>query len=239
MLILTPCMRMHSHATCMHAGHQVKPHLICRRTMARPQRCFKEKEKKNSISAIVFLNLTGKVFVKLLTGSKGVKSSKKLAKLMPKKVYLNRDGKPAARMTSEEYIDCVKEAIAFFDDSPRTLRGLASWTAGLRLVHDRSTCHQRTDITVVDSDKAACVLPVIVAPPRSPDLMPLDYGVFGTAKNKLLNQVSQKDAWVHRAETFVQLLRDTDVSRIIASYPRRLEKCAANNGGRVESMNRQ
>lgn len=205
--------------------------------MARPQRCFKEKDKKNSISAIVFLNSKGKVFVKLLTGSKGVDSSTKLAALMPSKVYMTRDGKPATRMTAEEYIDCVKEAVAYFDDSPRTQRGLAAWMAGLRLVHDRSTCHQRTDITVVHSSKATCVLPVIVAPPRSPDLMPLDYGVFGTAKTKLLNQVSQQDAWVDRTEMFVKLLQDTDVKNIIAAYPKRLAKCAETNGGRVESLN--
>lgn len=204
--------------------------------MPTPQRCFVEKEKKHSISVIVFMNLKGGFYLRLLTGSKGVAGSNTLKHLMPAKTYMTRDGHEASRMTSEEYIDCCKAAVEYFDKAPRTIRGRAAWTSSLRLIHDRSTCHQRSDIILDQGKRGTAVLPVITAPPRSPDLMPLDYGVFGTAKNKLLAAVSQHTSWQTRAEMFVKLLQECDVKNIITSYPKRLAKCVENKGGRVEGF---
>lgn len=198
--------------------------------MEPPQRLFVSKEKKNSISCAVFINMEGGVFVKLLTGSK-VPATSSLHGELPSTQYTNKHGTVASRMTSEEYEACVKEAIEYF--SPHKVGSLAfkRWVAGRLLVHDRSTCHSNQPIQI---DSEGTVLKVAVAPPRSPDLMPLDYSIFGTAKNAVLRDAKMMRSRATRAEGFVAKLRNADVTKSIKAFPQRLLYCKEGGGRRAD-----
>ena len=98
-------------------------------------------------------------------------------------------------------------------------------------VHDRATTHTKQGITLEGFDAK---LRVVNAPPRSPDLMPLDYAVFGNVKRQLLNKVGLNAKWEEKAECFWQLIQDFNVSAAIESYPKRIAKCMETGGGRVE-----
>lgn len=202
--------------------------------MELPERFHLGKQHKNSISVIAFISLKHGVFVKLLTGSK-VPTSSWLQDLMPNKTYTNKHGQPAARMTAEEYEDCVRDAMAYFCRPLGTERARLLMQSRMRLVHDRSTCHPRTDIVL---DGKGATLKTIMAPPRSPDLMPLDYAVFGTVKSLLLREVSQHCKWHTKAERFVEELRAFDVTNAIHAYPKRLQYCKDGGGRRADKRPR-
>jgi len=210
--------------------------------MPLPERCFVEKERKNSLSLIVFMNMEAGMFIMPLTGSKVSQHSSLHAQLPASqgRSYSTRGGAAAARMTAAEYIYCVQQAIKYYDslqlgrgNLQLTRAGFEKWLSQLRLVHDRSSCHSTVDI-VVRGNSAS--LPVITAPPRSPDLMPLDYGVFGTAKSSLMREVSQMATWDTRAERFVKLLGETKFKPIIEAYHKRLKMCVDRDGRRVEGV---
>lgn len=65
--------------------------------------------------------------------------------------------------------------------------GQMSSDGGLVLVHDRAKTHGKAGTWVLEHEAA---INVIKAPPRSPDLMPLDYYRFGLAKRQHRKQVA-------------------------------------------------
>ena len=213
-----------------HAGHKTKPHLICRKTTEPPQRAYSNSAKGNRVSAIVFINIKHGVFVKLLTGTRVPHATGDLQKLLPTGKYYTIKGDPASRMTTKEYIDCVKDAVMHFAGEGASVYRRERMVKQLRLVHDKSTCHPDAPI---DVGLPGVKLHVSMAAPRSPDLMPLDYAVFGLAKRKLLDAQQSHWTWADRAAFFVKTLQDFDPRACIEAYPKRLQECWEKSGSRV------
>jgi hypothetical protein len=81
-------------------------------------------------------------------------------------------------MAGEEYSPFLKAAWEHFMKQP----GFRAHHRSALLVHDRSKAHGSTNVKhSLEEMNLACK----VLPPRSPDLMPLDYGVFGSVKQQL------------------------------------------------------
>lgn len=219
------CRCMHAHA-----GHKTKPHLICRKTMEPPQRAYSNSAKGNRVSAIVFINLKHGVFVKLLTGTRVPHATGDLKKLLPTGNYSTIKGDPASRMTTKEYIECVRSAMIHFAGKGATVYQRERVVKQLRLVHDKSTCHPGAPI---DVGLPGAKLNVSMAAPRSPDLMPLDYAVFGLAKRKLLDAQQSHWTWADRAAFFIRTLQDFNPKACIEAYPARLQECWEKSGARV------
>jgi hypothetical protein len=103
------------------------------------------------------------------------------------------------------------------------------------LVHDRFKVHMIKK-TRHECEKLSLRLQPL--PPRSPDLQPLDYAVFGNAKRRLekmlrAGHVEDKD-WAARVKTFKELVRGTDVKPAIQQFRKRLEACIESGGNHIE-----
>lgn len=195
-----------------------------------PEKIFQETPTKNRLTAIVFISMRHGVFVKLLTGTRVPKAAPWLDKLTNKKRYKTLAGKDAERMTMEEYIDCCTAMTRHFAGEGATDAKRARMVRQLVLVHDKSTCHPGSPIDVGLRSKLA----VSMAAPRSPDLMPLDYAVFGWAKRKLLGAEKKGWTWANRAEFFVKTLQGFDPKPCIKAYEHRLKECYESGGMRVQ-----
>jgi hypothetical protein len=68
------------------------------------------------------------------------------------------------------------------------------------LVHDRSGAHPSQQIP-------GLTWKVVMHPPHSPDMMPLDYGIFGAAKGDLDRKVQPTWKWVDRVNEFKRILQ--------------------------------
>lgn len=134
--------------------------------------------------------------------------------------------KPATSMVGEEYLDFLKSALAYFKRQP----GFHRVSAGVLLVHDKSTVH--TSSVVVHGLK--CMgLDAVVQPPRSPDVMPLDYGIFGCIKLALERELPRNVPWADRVEKFKDLLQTFSPRATIAEYPLRLQAIVDSKGGHI------
>jgi hypothetical protein len=75
-------------------------------------------------------------------------------------------------------------------------------------------------------------------PPRSPDLQPLDYAVFGNAKRRLEKMVRDggveaKD-WAARVKAFKKIVKEMKVVPAIQQFRTRLEACIESGGNHIE-----
>ena len=184
-----------------------------------PQRYHSNKGPRRALKLIVFVSMAGGTFIKELTGTayEGYISGKQYTTVQNKQV------KRATAMTGEEYMDCVKAAWKHF----MRLSPFRRVAAHAMLVHDKSTVHC-----------SACVvlglrnmdLTSVVQPARSPDLMPLDYGIFGPAKNKLDAESPRDTRWEDRVALLKGILTARSPDATIAEFPLRLRACIASNG---------
>ena len=92
--------------------------------------------------------------------------------MMPQQRYKLANGKPAHSFCGDEYVHLLQ---MIFPEQPCT-RGTG---APLVLVHDRDPSHK---VRAVRCFLEARGIYNAMLPPRSPDLDPLDYCVFGNAK---------------------------------------------------------
>ena len=103
------------------------------------------------------------------------------------------------------------------------------------LIHDRAKAHQSGgSMQIIKGSMQRCMV-IKAGPPRSPDLMPLDYGCFGAAKARARATTAGVESWQQRANYFIQQLYATKVERIIKVYPGRLKECVKRRGGHVEA----
>lgn len=103
---------------------------------------------------------------------------------------------------------------------------------GVKLVHDRDPVHIGSVFTTYATSKGITVLTL---PAKSPDLDPLDYGVFGTAKRQWERQVwQQRLSWDQQCVLAIQLLSEFDASASIAALPHRMQQCIAAHGWHFE-----
>jgi hypothetical protein len=182
--------------------------------MQTPQRFHIDKCNRRSLNVVVFINLHGGVFLAELSGTK-------YDGYVPHQ-YTNQKGEPAHKLVKEEYISCVKAADDYFRHASRYRR----FGSDILLVHDRGTVHHTEPIPGVPWTP-------VNHPPRSRDLMPLEYGIFGFTKNKLLQELKQLDhvaKWEERVEKFKELSRGTPVQGTITEFVLRMKACIAAHG---------
>jgi len=177
---------------------------------------------RRAFKAAVFCNSVAGVFIFETTGTSypGCKTKKKY------QTKKGKEMKEASAFTGQEYLDAVKAAMQHFE---RT----SAWRAARRmagtvmLVHDKSRIHTAAAVT---EGLKRMEIEAVVQPARSPDLMPLDYGIFGTAKNEEARRRPLHASWEVRVELFKEILLNSAAAATIGEFPLRAEACIASNG---------
>lgn len=189
------------------------------------ERNYTAQPERKVLNVAVAINLCGGVYVKELTGT-DYTGCHRIQTYVNARVHVMRS------MGAEEYTDFLGDAWEFLSQHKNLRRRMHS----LVLVHDRNAVHCANAVKKwLEEEEVHAVL----APPRSPDLMPLDYSVFGTTKQAVKRQVGIKAAWDVRARTFLNLLREQSVEAIIGQFPKRLKACMAQQGGHFEGALRK
>lgn len=130
--------------------------------------------------------------------------------------------------SGQRYSECVQQAL---------LRGAGSSAAGrrseeLKLVHDRDSTHTSVAFTRFARSNNIQLLQL---PPKSPDLDPLDYGVFGAVKRAWEKQVwADRLGWDAQCQLLIRLLEGYNPSAAIMSLPSRIEQCIEAQGWHFE-----
>jgi hypothetical protein len=202
----------------------VAAHLHVPHQMKTPQRTYTDASVRRNLKLAVAICKSGGVFIKELTGTqyKGCKSIR---------TYKSAPGKTLSCMGAEEYKEFLKDAWQHFLNQP------SFWQRRDEaiLIHDRYRVH---DSKLVKAYLAEKKIKVFVQPARSPDLMPLDYGIFGTAKAALGGRVQRCRTWEERVSrlegTLRAAARDKLIRNTIDQFPRRLEACIRADGGHIE-----
>lgn len=215
------CHMSHKHVTPLVTGQKHIPgHLHIPGVMETPARLYVDAPRRRSLKLAVACCKTGGVFIKELSGTT-------YDGRQPTKEYLNAKGKGYSSMGAAEYMDFLKDAWAHFMRNPkfRASRHLAM------LMHDRFKVHQAK---LVQEGLLKMRVKAELQPPRSPDLQPLDYGIFGAAKTKLGRAARCCRKWEERVAMFTQILLAIKPGPIIDQFPLRLEACIQANGGHIE-----
>lgn len=206
---------------CTTGQKHCMPHLHIPGVMKTPSRFYTSKNNRRMLKLAVFCNTIGGIFVKETTGSTydGYQADK---------VYKTKRGADAGSIVGDEYVDCVKAALDHYMQFPAFRRLHAS----AMLVHDKSNVHMSKPVMQALKDMQ---LRVEVQPPRSPDLMPLDYGIFGFTKNQLERALSKHTKWSDRVQKFKQLLTSASAVATIEEFPLRLQACIDSNGEHLQN----
>lgn len=162
---------------------------------------------------------TSTVYVQPLTGTttKGLK---------PDARFMTQTGRCARGLTSAEYRDFMQRVLSHVKR-----RGMHY------IVHDRDPSHKGAGVRKLIEEAGH---QLILLPPRSPDLDPLDYAVFDNAKAWLARTFPPSGAsWEERCEAFMRHLRDLDPVRVVGDYVRRLEDLIAAQGKHFEGRRKR
>jgi hypothetical protein len=102
----------------------------------------------------------------------------------------------------------------------------------INLLHDRDGAHNSK---AAKSFAAHYNVNAVLLPPRSPDLNPLDYGVFGPAQKKLDRAMEERRlSWEEQCAFLETALKDADTDAAIKVLPGRIARCIAAKGGHFE-----
>jgi hypothetical protein len=142
-------------------------------------------------------------------------------------VYLDSDRKPLISMGGEEYLHFIKAAWVHFNK----VRDFRNRRSEALLVHDRGTPHRSK---VVKQWLEEISLKAELMPPRSPDLMPLDYGIFGTCKTDLDRRPPKPFAWEARVARFKDLIAQAPVKQTVGVFEKRLSAVVRAGGGHID-----
>lgn len=180
-----------------------------------PQLAYKDSaHTRRSLKILVGIRLGYRPVVQVLTGSK-YNGCPKLG------AYRTVQGDPAVKMGASEYQAKVGRIISDLGGS-----------TVLALCYDNDTAHKAADTTLwLDRKK----LWNLLLATRSPDLDPLDYGVFGAAK-KLFEQWLhiERNSWDAVCPAWIAHLESLNVDKVIGEWESRLEACIRAEGGHIE-----
>ena len=185
-----------------------------------PQRQHTDARHMRKVCAAVAIHLGSSVLTMETSGTEYDGQEEREEYPYKQSTRKHKQGDPMKAMGKEEYGDFLEGVV----QKIRKKKGLGKCT--LVLVHDRSKVHQSEHVKKLL--RRLNVVPVLI-PPRSPDLDPLDYGVFGTAKHL----VPRRGPWEERASAFMHALKEMDVSATIKQYPMRLQDCLDCEGGHL------
>lgn len=166
------------------------------------------------------------MFVKETTGTDyDGYAPEKIYKIMSKKQLVD-----ASSMVGEEYLDFVRRAWRNLSSSPDAGEQLpvSCW------------CMISPGCTPARWSGMGCTatwdigLAAVVHPPRSPDLMPQDYGISGSSKAKLERGISMMAPWADKGHLFLNILRSFDPVATIGKSLLRLKAIIDSKGGHIE-----
>ena len=169
----------------------------------------------------MFVNLIGGVYIKELTGTKYHGRDQH-------EVFQTIQGKDAQSMTLKEYAAAVKAAHDHFNSKFRAFKAL---NTEVIIVHDGARVHHKKQIPGVPWT-------TVTQPPHSPDMMPLDYGIFGFTKSRLQRAVLRSDAWEDKVQMFKDFLMEAPVGPTINEFQQRMHACIASRGMHIERRSR-
>jgi hypothetical protein len=185
-----------------------------------PQRHHTDRVCRQVVNVAVAMNMVTGTYAKESTGTA-------YDGCPPMQQYTTGGDTPAKALTSQEYISFLESLVTHLHSNADFCR----LHAKPLLVHDRSPVHKSKDVQQWLQREH---IDVKLAPPRSPDLMPPDYGLFGTVKQQLSLEMQPTAPWDPRAERFMQLIRTTPVDKSIMAFTKRLEACIEAGGGHFE-----
>lgn len=185
-----------------------------------PQKKDSNKIHRRVNNLLVGINKKKGVYVKDLTGTSYVGYQQDTT-------YTTKTGKPAKAITTDEYCKVATEAVKNLSYKRTRNQQVPKYT----LVHDRATVHRNKKVNKVMEELN---VRVVLAPPRSPDLMPLDYAIFGRARLDLDKNEVRGETWDGRCARFREILRRSRVAAAIDAYPERLKACIRASGGHIE-----
>jgi hypothetical protein len=195
------------------------PHLFIPGLMETPARFYSDKGPRRALKLAVFTSIAGGMFLYETTGT-SYEGCKVRKTYQTKK---NKQLQDASAMTGEEYMDAVKAAWQHFMKC-HAFRRIAGHAM---LVHDKA--RQHTCVTVRQWLQQQGVT-AVVQPARSPDMMPLDYGIFGATRAQLGRALPLSALWEDRVATFKQFLSSFDPAPTIGEFPLRMKACIESSG---------
>lgn len=215
----------------------------------RKQRVYVAKEEgatsaRRSLKVQVALRWGYKPVVLLLTGTNwpghpanavpylkpaGKPSAAKRAKMTAAEVAEASKPVPYKAMSAPEYKDKVKEAFDML--LPERLLPPKS-RPEMYLFHDRAKVHGGLEEWLEGQG-----ITEVMLPPRSCDLDPLDYGIFGDAKRLWSHMREEGVQWDAACSRFKEHLEDLSVQqvkRVLGKLVPRMKAVIASGGGHIE-----
>ena len=190
-------------------------------TGQRPQR-FVPGGKRHSMKLAVFIQLGRKPIV--VVASQHSPGQNKQAAGRSSTVTSNTN----IAWSGERYCEVVQQALLGGGGAS----GGERHKTPLKLVHDRDSCHTSQAFrTFARNNK----IDLVELPAKSPDLDPLDYGVFGSVKRAWEKEVwANKLGWTAQWQLLVKLLKEKNTDASIASFPSRIQNCKEAEGWHFE-----
>jgi hypothetical protein len=147
----------------------------------------------------------------------------------PFQQFHNVDGAVSqSGLSAQEYQSAITEIL-------RQHKARAAKPTNLVLWHDRDTAHiARATTEHLEEQK----LTVMVLPARSPDLDPLDYGVFGPAKRRMARaRATGGLGWDDACKAIIDDLRsNTATDAVVDQLSLRLQACIDVGGRHIEAQ---
>jgi hypothetical protein len=190
-----------------------------------PEQYYVDRPQRRNLNLAVACCIHGGIFIWEATGTD-------YHGYNPAKVYTKSPGSPYTNMSGAEYSDFITTFWAFFNQKPafRAMRHHAV------LVHDRYKVHTGRD-ACASLDRIG--LEARPLPPRSPDLDPLDYGVFATSKTKERRERKPGATWEDRVSEFKRLINQSSFEHSIQQFPLRLTACIKAGGKHIDEALRE
>ena len=195
------------------------------RLMPRPHRAHAAQPRPSSLVLGVAVCIHGGVYIQEITGTN-------YTGMEQLKAYLNKAGDPRKRYGGEEYSDFLQRAWSIF----MTNTAFRRRSQHALVIHDRSPAHTAAVVTqtLKDLESKAELLP-----PRSPDLQPLDYGIFSTSKANLARDRQLTPDWSGKAIAFKHFIRTSPYESSIRQFKERLDACMRVGGRHIDDSLRR
>ena len=175
------------------------------------------------MNLVVFSNRLAGIFIVEATGS----SYNGMKTLQQYSTIKNKKEQAAKKITGIEYLAAVKAAMRHY----RGCMAFRPVRESAMIAHDKGLHHVSA---AVKEGLEAMGIPAVVQPARSPDLMPQDYGIFGSSRLKLERRGLRQAAWEVRVRAFKEILESSDAMAVIDQFPLRVRACIDSNGEHFE-----
>jgi hypothetical protein len=194
------------------------PHLLIPSLMEKPAKHFSSPGHRGVLKlGVAMIGHATKMFVRTLSGTttEGMKPAMQFT--------TKKGGKAATSLTAKEYTAFISSGLGH----------VRRRSGPYVLVHDREPAHRSMDVKRLVEGAGHMIM---LLPPRSPDLDPLDYGVFGGAKAWLERErpAGPTYSWRDRCTAFMDHIQRLQPRNVIGDYQARLRQILTRNGGPIE-----